>query len=153
EPVMKVVWIGDLNQLPPVGDMQTLRPSGRFHYKLTKIHRQAADNPLIEPLAQLVSFIEGADPVALKTSEKFVRGVPDLADAYLKDQERDKVLLAYTNQRVEFLNQAVQGYDEPKGDEELFSPSTQKFYRFHDVRPAELITEIDRPYGEALGLN
>lgn len=35
----KVVFLGDLNQLPPVGGIQSITPSGDYCVHLTKVHR------------------------------------------------------------------------------------------------------------------
>ena len=57
KPLMKVVYIGDPHQLPPVKDVPAVIPCGAYHIILTKIWRQAEDNPLIDTLSQLVRFI------------------------------------------------------------------------------------------------
>lgn len=125
-PEMKIVWIGDLNQLPPVNDMQTVNPHDPYWCKLTKIYRQAKDNPLIEPLTQLVSFIEKRkQPEPLVESSSFIRNCPDLIDAY-QDCTANKIYLAYTNQRVQEVNFAVQGRTEPEIGDMLFSPMLNK---------------------------
>lgn len=127
QPGMKVVWIGDPNQLPPVGDMQFVRPYGDYQLKLTKIHRQGCDNPLLEPLSKLVRMIEGHEqPSALKPNGALIRGV-DIVSEY-KSCTQDKVLLAYTNKRVEGINREIQGYEQPKIGDKLYSPTTKKTY-------------------------
>lgn len=148
-PELKVVWIGDPNQLPPVGDMQSVRPSGKYQVKLTKIYRQAMTNPLMQPLQQLVSFINGEPAEPLATSSKFVRG-QDIVKAY-QEAGDDKVLLAYTNARVQQLNASVQGYTEPKVGDKLFSPCTREFYTFDGWFEGP-VSRIDRSFGGPLEL-
>lgn len=151
---VKIVWIGDEHQLPPVGDMQSVVPSGDYCLKLTKIYRQAADNKLLEPLAQLVSFIEGTTPEPLIENESFIRG-QDIVEWYDNDRMADNfdgVILAYTNRRVEELNAKAQGYEEPKPGDALFSPTTKKHYTFNYWVDKQYVISIAMPFGEDLEL-
>ena len=148
-PEVKVCWLGDPNQLPPVGDMQSVNPYGPYAMTLTTIYRQAADNPLMGTLNALVSFIEGsAPPAALPPNEKFQRGL-DIVEEY-KACNRDKVLLAYTNMRVQELNAEIQGRHEPEMHDKLFCPTTREplVFRGWLTSPAH----IERPYGGPLGM-
>lgn len=147
-PKLKLVAFGDLNQLPPVGDMQTLKPHGKYWKKLTKIYRN--DNGLQQPLNKLISYInEEATPAPLEPVDKFfIRGV-DIDKA--KFQEKDKVYLAYTNRRVEKLNSTLQGYENPANGDEVFSPSTQKYYTY--LGDVEAVEYIDLHYSDPLHLD
>lgn len=126
---MKCVWIGDHKyQLPPVGDMFTLHPYGKYQVNLTKVYRQAEDNPLLATLNQLVSFMDGADPVPLIESEHFTRGKDIVKEA--SGRVEDSILLAFTNERVEALNRDIQGYAWPLENDLVFSPSTKQRYEY-----------------------
>ena len=140
-PGVKVVWIGDPHQLPPVGDMFTLKPYGDYQVTLTKIYRQAEDNPLMAPLNQLVSFIEGADPEPLITSDSFIRG----QELTMHDHSGDSIILAYTNAKVQELNEVIQGRGIPIYGDILFSPTSKKHYLFTGgtITPSK----IDLPFG------
>lgn len=154
-PSMRVVWLGDPNQLPPVNDQQTVRPSGKYCLKLTKIYRQAADNPLMEPLQKLVSFIEGAEPTPLLSNEKFIRN-QDILKWYDNDRLEpgfDGVMLAYTNERVQELNAAAEGKRFPDKGDKLFCPSNREFFNFVRVVPPEQVYGIELPWGDNLGMN
>lgn len=137
EPSIKVVYLGDPNQLPPVGDTPYVKPYGDYNVKLTKIWRQGADNPLLGPLHQLVGMINGEPMKPLEANANFIRG-QDIVEHYLEllvcadqyEQKADAVILAYTNERVEELNRSIQGYSEPVAGDLLFSPSTQQEYMF-----------------------
>lgn len=125
--IMKVVYIGDLNQLPPVKDLQTITPQGKYWINLTKVYRQADTNPLLDTLCQLVSYINGTvEPGPLEEHITFKRG-QDIIEGY--NNSSDAILLAYTNERVQELNARVQGYSEPKIGDTLFSPTTKKQYK------------------------
>jgi len=124
--VTKVVYIGDPNQLPPVKDQQTINPKGDYWIKLTKIHRQSNDNPLIDTLLQLNDYINGKKAVALTEHSTFSRG-NDIVEMYKADR-KSKILLAYTNAQVEFLNAQVQGRAIPLSGDEVFSPTMRKLY-------------------------
>lgn len=150
-PEMRVVWLGDPNQLPPVGDQQSVKPSGKYAIKLTKIYRQAADNPLMTPLCQLVGFIGGKPAEPLVTSDKFRRG-EDIVKGY-QDCTDDKVMLAYTNKRVEELNARVQGRVQPKKGDTVFSPTLRERFTYTGIVPPEEVYGIELPFGDNLGLN
>ena len=126
-PELKVVWIGDAHQLPPVGDMQAIKPAGDYQVVLTKQWRN--DNPLQQPLNKLISYLNGETPAALESvPEYFERGF-NLVKEYGNCHD-DKVLLAYTNKRVEELNSKIAGKLECEPYDRVFSPTTQKFYNF-----------------------
>lgn len=160
QPTMKAVWLGDPNQLGPVGDMPFVVPEGDYNVRLTKIYRTAGDNPLMNTLGDLVGMIEGTKPLApLKPETTFIRGqdivklfkhrVEDAA-AFDRPEELDQVLLAYTNKRVEELNAEIQGYHEPLEDDFVFSPSTKQKYKF--IQWVERPAYIDTPYNGVLHL-
>lgn len=132
KPTLKVIWIGDPYQLPPVRDAQAVRPYGNYQVMLKTIHRQGKDNPLLDTLSTLVSFIEGAKVKALPSSHAFVRG-KDLIAEYRACSHDDKVLLAYTNRKVQELNFAIAGKEEPDADDLLFSPTNKQSYKFSDA--------------------
>lgn len=146
----KVLWLGDPNQLPPVGDKMAVIPHGIYHVILKTQYRTLS--PLYKTLQQLVECLEGrAKPAPLLPHSHLVRGV-DLESAYLSDK-RDKVLLAFTNERVEELNARMQGYDYPEDGDLMFSPTTKNKYNYvSDVVPFHL-PQLDRPFGEPLDWN
>ena len=146
-PRMRVVWVGDLNQLGPVGDKQTITPKGDYIETLTKIWRN--DNPLQEPLNELISFIEGtAKPHTLTANSHFIRG-QDIVAEYLAC-ESDKIMLAFTNRRVQWLNREIQGRSEPLRGDLLFCPNNRQNYIFN--RFVNEPDRIERIYGDGLEL-
>ena len=147
-PELKVVWLGDPHQLPPVGDMPAVVPNGPYQVKLTKIWRN--DNPLQLPLNALISYLEGTEqPAALQPVDNyFIRGV-NLVEQY-KNCTDDKVLLAFTNKRVESLNAEIAGKQQPDISDDLFSPTTQHHYKF--LGWIERPTYIDTHYGDPIHL-
>lgn len=153
-PELRVVWLGDPNQLPPVKDQQTVKPSGEYCLTLTKVYRQALDNPLMAPLNQLVSFIQGAPAEPLIESDKLVRG-QDIVEWYDNDRmsdDHDGIMLAFTNKRVQELNAEAQGRTEPILLDTVFSPNTRESYTFDGVMPNEEVSHIELPYGDNLSL-
>lgn len=149
-PDIKVCWLGDPYQLPPVGDAESVRPSGKYAMTLTKQWRRAEDNPLSSVVEELVAFIEGSKtPVPLEPNKSFIRG-RDLDIEYLSDTTGDCILLAYTNKRVQALNALMQGYDEPRIGDPVFSPTTKQTYLYGKV--VENPTYVDLPFGEQLHL-
>lgn len=127
-PELKVVWIGDKHQLPPVGDIAVIKPCGDYQVVLTKQWRN--DNPLQGPLNKLISYMEGTPPKALEPVIGYFDKGKDIVKEYLACKDDDKVLLAYTNKRVESLNAEIAGKLYPDEQDKVFSPTTQKFYTF-----------------------
>jgi len=125
QPQVKVVYLGDPYQLPPVKDSQAVNPRKPYWLKLTKIKR--TDNvDLQNVLSTLVSYIEGKPPAAIEESAHLRRNVR-IVDHY-RLNVGDKVLLAYTNKRVEQLNALVAGRAKPLRNDRLFSPTNRVFY-------------------------
>ena len=122
----KVVYIGDPNQLPPVKDAVAVNPKGPHWIKLTKIYRQANDNPLIDTLISLNSYINGDEPKPLEEHATFKRG-RDIVELY-KACKTSKIILAYTNNRVEELNGKIQGYYQPKQSDTLWTPTLRSLH-------------------------
>ncbi|EFB5687901.1 hypothetical protein HGP87_001870, partial [Campylobacter jejuni] len=69
---LKVLYVGDLNQLSPVKGYSAIEPYGKFWKKLTKVYR--TDNDLINPLTILVNIIEGKEKLRyLEPTDNFIR--------------------------------------------------------------------------------
>lgn len=143
-PAFKVLWLGDPNQLPPVGDIQAVKPKGDYCMRLTEIKR-TNEEPLLEVLAKLVSYIEGtATPEPIASTACFVRDVDII-------KEQADIILAYTNARVQELNALKQGYAEPLPGDIVFCGTTHRQYEF--VEPVSMPRSIMRPFGGKLGLD
>lgn len=151
-PGMKVVWIGDMNQLPPVKDMDAVVPREPYWQKLTKIYRQEAGNPLLDTIHELADIIEGIeDPHPLKRHETFVQQ-DDLLEGYRED-DSDKVILVYTNERVQDLNFEIMDRDYPIKNDRLFCNTSHGYYTLADTVPKEAISLVDRLWDDPLGFN
>ena len=140
---IKIVWLGDPYQLPPVGDVAAVSPSGAYQVVLHEIKRQAKDNPLGQTLEQLVGFIEGKPITPLLENANFLRG-RDLA------MEQGDIILAYTNERVQELNARIQSYTKPIENDMVFSPTTRHHYKF--LGWTSKPTQIELPFGDPLTL-
>lgn len=152
KPALKVVYIGDKNQLDSVGDMSFEPDPSPYDMKLTKIYRQASDSLLHEPLSQLVRMIEGAPLEPLKANADFVRGINIVEHVHATVEDNlDHVVLAYTNKRVEELNREIECSDEPVNGSRLFSPTTKLFYEFIDW--VDKPDYIDTPFNGTLHLD
>jgi exodeoxyribonuclease-5 len=150
---MKVVYIGDPNQLPPVGDIQAITPSGPWWIKLTQVYRQAEDNELLDTIYAIKDMIEGGPVQSLPENKNFIRGM-DIVNRYKDDRQTDKVILAYTNQRVESLNAEIQGYMVPLHGDDVFSPTTRELYLVEDFIESYQVVSIIKAFGdEELGFN
>lgn len=144
----KIVWIGDPNQLPPVKDMQTIFPKGDYCVQLTKVYRQAGDNQLIDTLMSLNDFINDGEPARLEPHDTFIRNT-NIVDKY-RACNTGKVLLAYTNARVEELNAEIQGYEQPLVGDALFSPTVRTLYSLEAIDKFEDVEYVIKVNGDLL---
>lgn len=148
--ITKVVFLGDLNQLPPVTDMQSIKPKGEYCVHLTEVHRQANSNPLLDTLTQLTMYISGNDPEPLEQHSTFVRGV-DLVSEYFKHSSA--IVLAYTNERVQELNRLIEGKSKLEINDEVFSPTTRRTGHISHIIQKSEVQFITTIMGELLELN
>lgn len=116
---IKVVWIGDPNQLPPVKDIQSVIPSGPYQYVLTKVYRN--DNPLQQPLQALISYINGKRPEPLKAIAGYFERGKNLVEEY----KPNDILLCFTNKAVQHYNKQI---NEKYPSNLVYSALTKKEY-------------------------
>lgn len=128
---MKIVYLGDPNQLPPVKDSFKLSPRGSHQLKLTKIFRQADTNPLLDTLLQLNTDINKGKFSGLSYHETLMKQ-PVFLDSY-KKLEDNKILLAYTNRNVQNINAILQGYTEPKIGDNVYCSNNKETYKILDT--------------------
>jgi hypothetical protein len=125
---IKVLYVGDPYQLPPVGDMQTINPRKPYWVQLDRVYRtENAD--LMDCMTKLVSMIEGAPPEPLDASQNFIRGI-DLVEQYKRSNSDSKVCLAWTNKAVENLNAAIAGRTRPDYLDDLWCPTLRHEFIF-----------------------
>lgn len=128
---LKVLYVGDLNQLSPVKGVSAIQPQEPHWMKLTKVHR--TDNDLIIPLSNLVNIIEGRQKqYYLEITEHFKRKV-DIVKAYKESKEVDKIILAYTNKRVQAINAAIKGRNEPIPGDMIYDSTNKCFYKIKSI--------------------
>lgn len=128
QPVTKVIWIGDPKQLPPVGDNDPkITPKGKFHIHLTKIHRN--DNPLQKPIQETLAMMESRQLHYLNPVEGYFERSKDLVEEYKNLKTKDKALLCYTNRAVQQYNIDIEGRENFKEGDLVFSPNTNQVYR------------------------
>lgn len=124
--LMKIVYIGDMNQLPPVKDVQTIVPCNPHWVQLSKIYRQKSTNELTKTLSIITSCLNKNKYQVIPPNKNFIRSV-DIIAKYKKDT-KDKILLAFTNKRVEELNQLVAGRQDFRPKDQVYSPTTKTNY-------------------------
>jgi len=119
-PPIKVLYVGDLNQLSPVKGWSAVSPHKPFWKELTVVHRNSTQ--LLKPLTKLVRMIEGKEPISyLKPNEDFVRNLN--IDEHYKLLVSDKIMLAYTNKAVEEHNRKIQGRSIPIEGDIIYIPT------------------------------
>lgn len=125
---LHILYVGDSNQLPPIGTPSNLIPKKPYLLKLTKVHR--TDNDLLNTLGKLVSYIEEEEPIKyLQETENFKRK-QDIKSLYINDTNKNKILLAFTNKKVQELNFDIQGSTTPSIDDTIFISSLRATARF-----------------------
>lgn len=150
-PKVKVVYIGDPNQLPPIGEPVAIRPKGKYCIYLTKIYRQDNDNPLKDILTKLISYIEKtAEPATLIGNKSFIRN-SDLKHEY-EINEGDNKILCYTNEAVQQWNIHLQGRDDLCVNDIVMSPTTREEYTYQNRVLRDHIAILDLPRERQLPL-
>lgn len=144
---VKLVYIGDPNQLPPVKGVFTLEPYGKYIFRLTKVHRQSEGNGLLGTLAKINSYIEGEPIAKLEEHSTFIRGV-DIVTGYIECKAVDKIILAYTNEKVQELNAEI--HSKTKDSGLRWIGQLKKYLKFNGRIERGLITYIDTVNGPLL---
>lgn len=119
DPYIKVLYIGDPYQLPPVGDMQTIRPRKPYWLELVKVYRTNHVD-LLDAMAKCIEMLNGSDLEPIRSSKNLVRG-QDLVKSYKASASADKVCLAWTNKAVQRLNTAIAGKSLPDPGDNLWN--------------------------------
>lgn len=141
---LKILYVGDTNQLPPIGAPSNLVAKGPYWDKLTKVHR--TDNDILIALSNLVDFIEGTKkPFYLEETTHFKRK-QDIKSLYIDNMDSNKILLAYTNRRVQQLNFEIQGSDTPLLNDYLYISSLRCIVKF--INNTSNFTSVYTPVGE-----
>ncbi len=147
-PVLKVVWIGEKIQLPPVGDCEAVFPEGDYNFELTKRYRQSSDNELINTIDDIAAFIEGTKKMSyLEPNNNYIREA-DIVEAYKQDDCQDKIILCYTNKQVQYINRTIEGKSWPDMYDRVFSPNTKHHYQF--IQTLDRVPYLDRAFGKPL---
>lgn len=119
---MHTLYIGDLSQLSPINGKCLITPSGDFWLNLTKVYRN--DNDLQKPLAKIRLAIASGNDLYIQENSNLILE-SNLADAYSKCASTSKILLAFTNKKVQEYNAIIQGYDMPKAGDIIFDHVTK----------------------------
>ncbi len=100
----KIIFVGDRNQLPPVNETLSKVFNVKIQYfKLTKIERYK--NGIVKYANSLIDK-NRITKKAVKPEVEFIKDESVWLNAYF-DEYQTSTLLAYTNKRVELLNQIV----------------------------------------------
>ena len=118
---IKALYVGDPYQLPPVGDMQTIRPKQPYWIQLTHVYRTERDD-LLSAMVNLTDMVDGANMEPLRSSENLIRG-QDLVKTYKASASTDKICLAWTNKAVQDLNRQIAGKLSPELGDSLWCPT------------------------------
>ena len=110
----QVLFVGDDYQLPPVFEADSPVFTGVPTSRLTRVHRQALDNPVLAFANGFRSVLDGGDMPRVRSLGDTVRLVEperfeaDMLDAFERRGDPDAVrAMAWTNKRVRELNQAI----------------------------------------------
>lgn len=133
-PTIKVLFVGDLYQLPPVRDQQTIVPQEPYWIQLVKVYR--TDNiDLLEAMQKLVYYIQNPNKFEpIESSKNLLRG-KNLIKNYFKSKKQNKMILAWTNEKVQYYNTQVQKRELPIKGDYMLGPRQNRF---------KFIGEVDR---------
>lgn len=143
----KLLFLGDNKQLPPVGAEQGVIPKGKYNFTLTKVYRQDGNKGLLDPIYDVVKMIEGGPMKYVEPTDTFKRNV-DIASAFCMSKSNSRLLLAWTNSRVEQLNALIQ---ENYNTTMRYSPTTREYYS--DSSPVIVTRGITPVFGDFLKYN
>ena len=112
-PGIKVIFVGDLNQLPPVKSECPIYPMKPYWVELKKVHRS---NKCLQPyLNKILKMKETGKTEKLIENNKCLFRVDDFKK-YFNPNGNDKIL-AWTNEAVQYHNFHIAGKNLPsKGD-------------------------------------
>ena len=144
-PSTKLMYVGDPFQLTPVKDMQAIEPSGKYWKQLTKVHRTDHDD-LMAIAIKLIAMVQGAPLEPLPSSENFIRG-KNIIKEYKATKSLDKIILAWTNQKVQEINFALAGRDRPELLDDLWNSSLRHELVFTRHIEVHEVTHINTPTG------
>ncbi|AHE99836.1 ATP-dependent DNA helicase [Thioalkalivibrio paradoxus] len=110
----KVLFVGDAYQLPPIFEARSPVFAGVPTSHLTTIHRQALDNPVLAIANEFRAVLDGSPMPRVRALGSEVRVLPEgeflarMLEAFERASDPSEVrALAWTNQTVRELNQAV----------------------------------------------
>jgi hypothetical protein len=129
---LKVLYVGDLNQLSPIDGPPVVYPCGNFQKKLTTIHRTSEETDIHIPLAKLVDMLEGRAQMSYLEPTKYFTRNNNINTLYKEDQG-NKIMLAYTNRAVQTHNTIIQGYAQPKQGDTIYSSSLKACFELVDI--------------------
>lgn len=154
-PTLKVVYIGDPYQLPPIGEPVAIIPNGKYQGRLNRVYRQSNDNPLKNTIEALLYNLDG-DVCPLPESWAFQRG-KDIIKEFLADNNKDKIILAYTNKAVQELNAKIEYEDSETNPgiviwDNVYCPQNRKNYKVLELFERAKIDYIETIRNEDLRL-
>ena len=155
-----VIFIGDRNQIPPVGEV--ISPIYEMNWptvRLTKIVRQAEGNPIIN-LSRNLNLINlkqnnvTEDMIGYVHTLKRPKIIEELSEVNGTDEMK---YLAYTNTEVDVINSSVRNriYGSPAMLEQgetivLNAPYEDKYYTNQEVKIHDLDITTQNHYGKEL---
>lgn len=136
---VKVLFLGDIYQLPPVGEKSTcvfdIADADWPVAKLSKIMR-AENDVMLEINKHMYSFMkdknydisEYPENVIGEHYENLLVNSPDLINGYVKDKCDDKIILTYTNSNMRDINTKIQNILDGK----IYESEKQRWFSVGD---------------------
>jgi len=100
---LKILYVGDPYQLPPVKDVETIVPRGKYYHKLE--HNYRVTNNILNTMNKIVLAIDNNTSIdILDLANDDIIIVDSLVTTYKEIDSENKIILTYSNANVELYN-------------------------------------------------
>lgn len=133
---MHSIYIGDLSQLSPIKSVCPIIPKAPYWTNLTKIWRTETD--LTVALEAIRNMIDCGEESDIPECESLTRNC-DIIVRYINSPYESKVLVAWTNERVQQINSIIQGKEYPEVGDYIYDSTLKERLKVLNIIPVEVI--------------
>lgn len=133
---MHSIYIGDLSQLSPIKSVCPIVPKAPYWTNLTKIWRTETD--LTVALEAIRNMIANETESDIPECDSLTRNC-NIIDEYINSPYESKVLVAWTNERVQQINATIQGKELPEIGDFIYDSTLKQRLKVLYIIPLEAI--------------